>query len=215
MEMGKRKIGKRNFKRGQQRVAGSSGFTLVEIMVVVAIIGIILAILIVNIMAAQSQARDETRLENIATIQLALGLYFNKYESYPPLLSCLNDKGDPGGGNSACPENTSNDNFIANPIPTDPNNTPCQVSRSGDNNYCYAAISYASSGATPVCTGYHLGAQLENNNSHLAYRAGFDSTSISLCSPSGSGFSAANAQNPAYFYDQTSTSSETSTNPSS
>ncbi len=59
------------------------GFTLVEILIVVAIIAIIgtLAVLAVN--SARSKQRDATRLSNVRQMQSALEDYFNETNEYP------------------------------------------------------------------------------------------------------------------------------------
>ena len=61
----------------------NKGFTLIEILIVVAIIGIIgtLAVLAVN--SARSKQRDATRLANVRQLQSALEDYFNETNQYP------------------------------------------------------------------------------------------------------------------------------------
>lgn len=60
------------------------GFTLIELMVVIAIIGILSAVVIVNISSSRSKARDAKRISDIAQIQLALEQYFDRCREYPP-----------------------------------------------------------------------------------------------------------------------------------
>lgn len=59
------------------------GFTLVELMVVIAIIGILSAVVFVNISSSRSKARDAKRISDIAQIQLALEQYFDRCGVYP------------------------------------------------------------------------------------------------------------------------------------
>ncbi|MFH0804816.1 MAG: prepilin-type N-terminal cleavage/methylation domain-containing protein [Patescibacteria group bacterium] len=66
----------------------SSGFTLIELMVVVSIIGILVSIGLVSLNGAKESARDSRRMADIAQIRLALELYSQDYNSYPtPSLS--------------------------------------------------------------------------------------------------------------------------------
>lgn len=60
-----------------------TGFSIVEIMVVVAIIGIIVPILYVNFGDAREQSRDTERQNNLRNLQSALELYKNRHGRYP------------------------------------------------------------------------------------------------------------------------------------
>lgn len=59
------------------------GFTLVELLVVAAIIGLVVLFAAVAVNAARSKQRDATRLSSVRQIQSALEDYFNEYNSYP------------------------------------------------------------------------------------------------------------------------------------
>jgi len=59
------------------------GFTLIELLIVIAIIGILAAIIIVNLSAARTKSRDAKRKSDINNIKTALDLYFDANESYP------------------------------------------------------------------------------------------------------------------------------------
>jgi len=59
------------------------GFTLVELLVVVAIIGIIVGIVMGNINTAKQKANDARRMSDIKSIQNALGLYQTGKGQYP------------------------------------------------------------------------------------------------------------------------------------
>ena len=51
------------------------GFTIIELLVVVAIIGLLSSIVLVSLSAIQMRARDTRRMEDIDTIRKALALY--------------------------------------------------------------------------------------------------------------------------------------------
>ena len=59
------------------------GFTLIEILIVVAIIAIIGTMAAVAVNSARSKQRDATRLANISQMQSALEDYFNENNAYP------------------------------------------------------------------------------------------------------------------------------------
>ena len=59
------------------------GFTLVELIVVIAIIGILTAVVSVNIAQSRAQARDSERLVKLEQVHLALEAYREAYGMYP------------------------------------------------------------------------------------------------------------------------------------
>ncbi len=61
----------------------NKGFSLIELMVSIAIIAILTALIIVNIASSRAKARDAKRISDIAQIQLALEQYFTKNGFYP------------------------------------------------------------------------------------------------------------------------------------
>ena len=58
-------------------------FTLVELIVVIAIIGLIAATILATLSGAQRDARDKRRMEDLRQIHNALALYYTKYNSFP------------------------------------------------------------------------------------------------------------------------------------
>jgi prepilin-type N-terminal cleavage/methylation domain-containing protein len=86
------------------------GFTLVELMVTVAIVGILMAIVTSNFTTSRSRSRDAKRVSDINQIQLALELYFDRCDEYPATLSLT-------AKNGSCPTGIELGSFISK-IPT-------------------------------------------------------------------------------------------------
>ncbi|MEK7184309.1 MAG: prepilin-type N-terminal cleavage/methylation domain-containing protein [Patescibacteria group bacterium] len=72
------------------------GFTLLEVLVVVSIIGILASIVAVNLGSARVLARDARRKEDIAQLRTALELYYNDHRVYPPIESAQSNPQDLG-----------------------------------------------------------------------------------------------------------------------
>jgi prepilin-type N-terminal cleavage/methylation domain-containing protein len=58
------------------------GFTLIELLVVIAIIGILSTIVLVSLNSARKKGRDARRVADVRQLQLALELYYDKYNGY-------------------------------------------------------------------------------------------------------------------------------------
>jgi prepilin-type N-terminal cleavage/methylation domain-containing protein len=63
--------------------ARRKGFTLIEILVVLSIVGILLAILVANFSDARKQSRDKVRKVELKELQLAVEVYKAQYGMYP------------------------------------------------------------------------------------------------------------------------------------
>jgi len=114
------------------------GFSLLELLIVVAIITLLIALGIVSYIPAQKKSRDSKRKGDLEQIRAALEMYRSDEGSYP-----ATDDVDTTGctGTSIA----SDDNTYMDPIPCDPKN-------SGDYQYSYSRITE---------TSYQLTAKLE------------------------------------------------------
>lgn len=143
------------------RIITNKGFTLIELLAVVAIIGVLSAVIITSLSGAQARGRDAKRISDIKNLELALKLYHADNSAYPTTLSGL----------------------VPNYLPSLPQD-PTAPSRA----YAYAALRSTASGASPLlCASFHLGAALETGHSSLrddADRTNTDST----CSGGGTNF---------------------------
>jgi prepilin-type N-terminal cleavage/methylation domain-containing protein len=63
--------------------ASRQGFTLVELLVSIAIIATLTAILLPNFMGARERAKDAKTIQDLASIKNALRMYFNDKQTYP------------------------------------------------------------------------------------------------------------------------------------
>lgn len=133
-----------------------SGFTIVELLVVIVIIALLATISIVAFNGVQQRARDSQRKSDIATIQKVLAIYYGDKNGYP----ACNGGVFTGGTGQTC--TLSDPDVVAQLVPTymsktlvDPKNTAqyqyyyavgwkpgvdgCQVAGAGTNNYVIAA----------------------------------------------------------------------------
>lgn len=100
-----------------------SGFTLVELMVVIAIIAILTGIIITNLVASKAKSRDAKRASDLSQIALAVEQYFDRCDQYPIPHNGVIDSTLLTQGPGVCPTNNNVQvtfsNFISK-IPTDP-----------------------------------------------------------------------------------------------
>lgn len=105
-----------------KKISFKSGFTLIELLVVIAIIGILTAIISANLFTAKAKARDARRISDIAQIQLALELVFDRCGTFP-------GTGILTSSTAVC---TGTLGYYISTVPTDPTNPYLYVSNGTD-----------------------------------------------------------------------------------
>jgi len=130
------------FKKKNQK-----GFTLLELLVVIGIIGLLASIIVVNLTGARKRARDVKRIADIRQMQTAAEDYYGKYGKYPTIISDMVT----GGQIPIWPMD-----------PLAPSGTTCAA----NSNSCYFYAYYTPSG-TIGPQSYHIGASLEDTSSML------------------------------------------------
>lgn len=136
----RRKVGVKNNEAMKQWNNSTFGFTLIELIVVMAIIAVLAAAIGGNFFSSLNKGRDSRRKQDLLSIAKALELYYNDHNAYPtpPL---------PAWGESFVNEQDNSVVYMSK-FPTDPGSPTF--------NYCYesdAAGSY-----------YRLFASIENAN---------------------------------------------------
>lgn len=86
-------------------------FTLIELLIVIAVIGILVAVILPNLIGMRERARDTVRKNDVNQLKKALRLYFDDFGAYPKNSSsgliCCND--DPTTCTISC-----GSNFVVN-----------------------------------------------------------------------------------------------------
>jgi prepilin-type N-terminal cleavage/methylation domain-containing protein len=72
----------------KRRSSYQGGFTLIEMVIVIAVIGILMGIAFNGISSIQQNARDTRRLADLRKVQTHLELYFNRCGHYPNGQAC-------------------------------------------------------------------------------------------------------------------------------
>ena len=131
------------------------GFTLIEVLVVLAIIGILAVYILASLGEAKRKTRDVVRTTNIREILTSLNLYFESNKTYPTGQPVC----DPGN-NQYFGLEVLYPNYISS-VPTDPLGGTC---------YVYAT---PTGGLLDSQLTFHVGASLEERT-HKAFDADFD-----------------------------------------
>ena len=82
------------------------GFTLIELIIVIAIIGILTALIMPNFMAGRIRARDSAKKADLRSLKQALQMYYNDYQTYPASFNGLYIMGCGVDGTSSCNSKT-------------------------------------------------------------------------------------------------------------
>jgi general secretion pathway protein G len=126
----------------------TKGFTLIEVLMVIAIVGILASVVVASLSGSRAQGRDSKRVTDIERIALALDLYHSHCRQYPaPTGTAL----DLTAHNGSCTGVTLQD-FLPGPVPVDPKG---------------GAYVYATNGAGNSHSTYVLKAVLETNDPAL------------------------------------------------
>lgn len=149
------------------------GFTLLELLIAIAILGLLASIISAPITATRQRSRDAKRIEDFRVIRDALEMYQNDHGVYPPVNCGWNCDGYyyscvTGGANAWSNLITYLAPYISD-LPVDPINVDIPPWSSTAEGYCYAYGNVANPSVGPVPGGgvehtYDLTARLETRN---------------------------------------------------
>jgi len=137
----------------------NKGFTMIELIVVIAILGLLSTVGLVSFRTAQIKGRDAQRKNDLSQIQKALELYSNDHQSYPDSL--------PAAGSSWQDENKT---LYMKEIPEDPKFGAYPYSSDGSFYLLYARLENEEDPCFDkgLCKDYGLACGEENCNYAVA-----------------------------------------------
>ncbi len=143
----------------------SKGFTVLEFLIVITIMGILIAIVLVSLSSSRERSRDDQRIANVQNASIAIEAFYTDCRTYPLELRV----------GYTCPTSAITlGNYISDLGNWDGTNPE----------YFYQPLSYGNN--IEPCTGYHIGVQFENTGNALAVRdAQFNSVGTSICTTDG------------------------------
>ena len=138
------------------------GFTIIELLIVIAIIAILALLVLNNFQGAQAKARDQQRTTDINNLHSKLEEFYNENNYYPSTFTAATFPGidgeslkDPIGGD------TISQNVVADSTTAD-STAAAGSDTAGAASYSYIAYP---TGCTNNCTGYRLKTFIEKPSS--------------------------------------------------
>lgn len=120
--------------RNRRRPVHPNGFTLVELMVVIVIIGLLATVVMINVLPSQDKAMVTKARADIATLGQAMEMYRLDNMRYPPTLAALAQPRAGGGGN------------YVRSLPNDPWGRPYQLDVPGQKGAPFDIVSLGADG---------------------------------------------------------------------
>lgn len=150
-----------------------TGFTIIELLIVIAIIGILATLVLTNFQGAQARGRDTTRKSDINSIYQKLEEFYNEKGGYPAgNLDGVLDEGDPvlpGIDEGALLDADGHGIGYAGGFVT--GTTAPTTNPTNDDEYYYQAYDCEAAGAvspvTATCNKYRLVSYLERESGNL------------------------------------------------
>jgi type II secretion system protein G len=142
----------------------SKGFTIVELLIVIVVIGILATLVIVTFTGIQQKARDSKRKTDIGAVQAALESYYSSNNTYPTAAHL----------NSATWLSGNLKGFDPNALKDPKGNSTTVVEDSAtpsDTQYAYKvtpANCDDTSGSTTPCTNFGIYAKLEGDGTTIS-----------------------------------------------
>jgi general secretion pathway protein G len=121
-------------RKSLRRKPRRNGFTLVELMVVIVIIGLLATVVMINVLPSQDRAMMTKARADIATLGQAMEMYRLDNTRYPPSLEALAQPRAGGGGA-----------YVRN-LPDDPWGRPYQMATPGQNGSPFDIVSLGADG---------------------------------------------------------------------
>jgi prepilin-type N-terminal cleavage/methylation domain-containing protein len=132
-----------------KRVGKQTGFTIVELLIVIVVIGILAAITIAAFNGVQQRTRDTRRLSDIQTVHKALQLYYADNGSYPVTATPFGD----GLSDANCTVGSKSTLWVPGLVPKYLSSLPQSFGpRAEATSGCYE---YASDGAQYILSAWH------------------------------------------------------------
>jgi len=121
----------------KQRKMFLKGFTMIELLVVMAILGVLAVVGVQSFRLSQAKSRDARRKSDLEQVQRALEMYVNDHKSYP-----TSDNGKILGTNWGGEFADSNGTIYMKELPKDPRGNPeyCYSSDTGNEYKLYAKL---------------------------------------------------------------------------
>ena len=131
-----------------------SGFTIVELLIVIVIIGILATLVIVTFSGIQQRARDTQRKTDINALQSHVEAYYANQGNYPTRDNVNDDAW-----------RSTNMKGLDPATLVDPKGTAKLGATASANQYAYVVTPAGCDNATTPCDGYSLTAKLEGDGS--------------------------------------------------
>jgi prepilin-type N-terminal cleavage/methylation domain-containing protein len=133
------------------------GFTIIELLIVIAIIAILALLVLNNFQGAQAKARDQQRTTDLNNIHGKLEEFYNENNHYPGTVTATSFPGmDEGSTADPIGSNQISSTIVADATAADNAAAPANDTTSSSS-YAYIAYPTGCDATTPVsCTGYRL-----------------------------------------------------------
>ena len=145
------------------------GFTVLELLIVIAIMCILISLILVGLNSARTHSNDQNKVSMIETISVGLEQFHDVCRFYPASLT------DTTVPSYSCPVLLAQGKTLANFIPditADRFNDPTSE-------YVYSAFASTGDPTNTNCVAYHIGVKIDGPNSFTNQASNFDSSAHS------------------------------------
>lgn len=137
------------FKSTFNSLKTQKGFTIIELLIVIAIIAILAGLVLTNFQGAQARARDTHRVTDMNSLHSHLEVYFNEHGAYPQTFTAATFPGI----DAAALVDPDGNSIVIHPAVANEAAANAVAAPTTNNEYQYIAWP---TGCTDNCTGYIL-----------------------------------------------------------